>query len=220
MSPDAKPTDFSAARIHETVQQVLTAGVLPAIVQAGHPVLRQLAAPFTGQLNDAELGQLIDLMRSVMHKAPGVGLAAPQLGIPLQVAVLEDQFVVDAEVAAARGREPLPFFAMLNPTYQPLGSATVAFYEGCLSVNGLQAAVARPETVRLDFTARDGSPQQREFSGWQARIVQHETDHVHGVLYLDRAEMRSISSNAEYSARWAQPDISLARKELGFLPGD
>lgn len=219
MSPDAKPTDFSADRIQETVQQVLTAGVLPAIVQAGHPALRQLAAPFTGQLDDAELGQLIDLMRSVMHKAPGVGLAAPQLGIPLQLAVLEDQFVVDAEVAAARGREPLPFFAMLNPSYQPLGGSTAAFYEGCLSLDGLQAAVSRPEAVRLDFTAPDGSPQQREFSGWQARIVQHETDHVHGILYLDRAELRSISNNAEYSARWAQPDISLARKELGFLPG-
>ena len=218
MSSDAKPTDFSAARIQETVQQVLTAGMLPSIVQAGHPVLRQLAEPFTGQLNDAELGQLIDLMRSVMHKAPGVGLAAPQLGIPLQLAVLEDQFVVDPEVAAARGREPLPFFAMLNPTYQPLGGSTVAFYEGCLSLNGLQAAVDRPETVRLDFTAPDGSLQQREFSGWQARIVQHEADHVHGILYLDRAELRSISNNAEYSARWAQPDISLARKELGFLP--
>jgi peptide deformylase len=220
MSPDAKPTDFSAARIQETVQQVLTAGVLPGIVQAGHPVLRQLAAPFTGQLSGAELGQLIDLMRSVMHKAPGVGLAAPQLGIPLQLAVLEDQFVVDAEVAAARGREPLPFFAMLNPSYQPLGGSTVAFYEGCLSLNGLQAAVSRPEAVRLDFTAPDGSTQQRDFNGWQARIVQHETDHVHGILYLDRAELRSISNNAEYSARWAQPDISLARKELGFLPGE
>jgi peptide deformylase len=218
MSSDAKPTDFSAARIQETVQQVLTAGMLPSIVQAGHPVLRQLAAPFTGQLNDAELGQLIDLMRSVMHKAPGVGLAAPQLGIPLQLAVLEDQFVVDPEVAAARGREPLPFFAMLNPTYQPLGGSTVAFYEGCLSLNGIQAAVDRPEAVRLDFTAPDGNLQQREFSGWQARIVQHEADHVHGILYLDRAELRSISNNAEYSARWAQPDISLARKELGFLP--
>lgn len=219
MSPDAKPTDFTAARIHETVQQVLTAGVLPAIVQAGHPVLRQVAAPFDGQLSNAELGQLIDLMRSVMHKAPGVGLAAPQLGIPLQLAVLEDQFEVDAEVAAVRGREPLPFFAMLNPTYQPAGGSTVAFYEGCLSVNGLQAAVSRPEWVRLDFTAPDGTKQQRDFTGWQARIVQHETDHLHGILYLDRAELRSISSNAEYSARWAQPDISLARQELGFLPG-
>ena len=219
MSPDAKPTDYSAARIHETVQQILTAGVLPTIVQAGHPVLRQLAAPFTGQLNDAELGQLLDLMRSVMHKAPGVGLAAPQLGIPLQIAVLEDQFDVDPEVAAARGREPLPFFAMLNPSFSPVGGSAVAFYEGCLSVNGLQAAVVRPEAVRLDFTAPDGSALQREFRGWQARIVQHETDHLHGILYLDRAELRSISSNAEYSARWSQPDISLARKELGFLPG-
>ena len=219
MSPDAKPTDFSAARIHEAVQQVLSAGVLPAIVQAGHPVLRQLAAPFDGQLSGAELGQLIDLMRRVMHKAPGVGLAAPQLGIPLQLAVLEDQFDVDPEVAAARGREPLPFFAMLNPSYQPTNGSTVAFYEGCLSVNGLQAAVNRPESVRLDFTEPDGTRQQLEFTGWQARIVQHETDHLHGILYLDRAEMRSISSNAEYSARWAQPDISLARKDLGFLPG-
>ena len=219
MSPDARPTDFSAARIHEAVQQLLTAGVLPAIVQAGHPVLRQLAAPYEGQLSGAELSQLIDLMRSVMHKAPGVGLAAPQLGIPLQLAVLEDQFDVDPDVATARGREPLPFFAMLNPTYHPAGASKVAFYEGCLSVNGLQAAVNRPESVRLDFTAPDGTGQQREFTGWQARIVQHETDHLHGILYLDRAELRSISSNAEYSARWAQPDISLARKELGFLPG-
>ena len=113
MSAEAKATDYSAARIQETVEQILTAGVLPAIVQAGHPVLRQVAAPFDGQLDAAELGQLIVLLRSVMHKAPGVGLAAPQLGIPLQIAVLEDQFEVDPDVAATRGREPLPFFAIL-----------------------------------------------------------------------------------------------------------
>jgi peptide deformylase len=218
MSLEAKATDYSAARIRETVEQILTAGVLPAIVQAGHPVLRQVAAPFDGQLDAAELGQLIDLLRSVMHKAPGVGLAAPQLGIPLQIAVLEDQFEVDPDVAATRGREPLPFFAMLNPSYRPLGSPTAAFYEGCLSVNGLQAAVSRPSSVRLDFTAPDGSRQEQDFSGWQARIVQHETDHLHGILYLDRAELRSLTTNAEYAARWAQPDISLARQELGFLP--
>lgn len=218
MSVEAKATDFSAARIQETVQQILGAGVLPPIVQAGHPVLRQVAAPFDGQLNAAELGQLIDLMRSVMHKAPGVGLAAPQLGIPLQVAVLEDQFDVDPDVAATRGREPLPFFTMLNPSYRALGPATVAFYEGCLSVNGLQAAVSRPTSVRLDFTAPDGKRLERDFSGWQARIVQHETQHLQGILYLDLAELRSLTTNAEYAARWAQPDISLARQELGFLP--
>jgi peptide deformylase len=218
MSIDARPTDFSPARIRETVQEILGAGILPAIVQAGHPVLRHVAAPFEGQLSDSELGHLIDLMRSVMHKAPGVGLAAPQLGIPLQLAVLEDQFAVDAEVAAVRGREPLPFFAMLNPSYQPIGTSAVAFYEGCLSIGGLQAAVLRPESVRLDFTAPDGTDLHRTFSGWQARIVQHETDHLHGILFLDRAELRSISNNAEYASRWAQPDISRARQELGFLP--
>lgn len=219
MSSDARPTDFSAARIHETVQQILAAGVLPPIVQAGHPVLRHIAAPFSGQLSGAELGQLIDLMRSVMHKAPGVGVAAPQLGIPLQLAVLEDRFEVDADVADARGRSPLAFFAMLNPRCEPLGGSTAAFYEGCLSLNGLQAAVSRPESVRLDYTAADGTRTQRDFTGWQARIVQHETDHLHGILYLDRAELRSISTNAEYSARWAQPGIDQAREELGFLPG-
>ncbi|MEO5780471.1 peptide deformylase [Arthrobacter sp. PAMC25284] len=219
MPSEAPPTDFSVARIHETVQQMLGAGVLPPVVQAGHPVLRQAAALFDGQLNAEELGQLIHLMRSVMRRAPGVGLAAPQLGIPLQVAVLEDEFDVDPEAAAVRGREPLPFFAMLNPHVRPSGTASVAFYEGCLSVNGLQAAVARPENVEVDFTAPDGTRQQRSFSGWQARIVQHETDHLHGILYLDRAELRSLSNNAEYSARWAQPDIGRARQELGFLPG-
>ena len=218
MSTEAKPADFSAARIHETVQQILQAGVLPPIVQAGHPVLRHVAVPFDGQISDAEVGLLIDLMRRVMHKAPGVGLAAPQLGIPLQLAVLEDQVELDADVAAARGRKPLDFFAMLNPGYQPLGVSSAAFFEGCLSLNGLQAAVSRPESVRLDYTGADGVRTQRDFTGWQARIVQHETDHLHGILYLDRAELRSISSNAEYSARWAQPDIDHAREELGFLP--
>src|SRR6478752_3282494 len=215
MPYDARPTDYSAARISETVQEILSAGILPPIVQAGHPVLRHVAAPYDGQLADADLS---DLMRSVMHKAPGVGLAAPQLGIPLQIAVLEDQFDVDPDVAAVRGREALPFFAMLNPGYRPLGAKSAAFYEGCLSIGSLQAAVVRPESVQLDFTAPDGTKLQQTFPGWQARIVQHETDHLQGILFLDRAELRSISNNAEYSARWAQPDISRARQELGFLP--
>ena len=142
---DARPTDYSAARMSETVQEILSAGILPPIVQAGHPVLRHVAAPYDGQLTDADLGHLIDLMRSVMHKAPGVGLAAPQLGIPLQIAVLEDQFDVDPDVAAVRGREPLPFFAMLNPSYRPLDARSAAFYEGCLSIGGLQAAVVHDQ---------------------------------------------------------------------------
>jgi peptide deformylase len=157
-------------------------------------------------------------MREVMHAAPGVGLAAPQLGIPLQLAVLEDQFDVDPETAAVRNRTPLEFFAVINPSYSPVGTGQAAFFEGCLSLQGLQAVVSRHESVRLDFTDVDGTGRQQEFSGWQARIVQHETDHLRGILYIDKAELRSLSNNAEYAARWAHPDIRLARHELGFLP--
>jgi peptide deformylase len=154
-----------------------------------------------------------------MHAAPGVGLAAPQLGIPLQLAVLEDQFEIDEAVAAARGRSPLEFFAMLNPSYSPLGGGTAAFFEGCLSLSGLQAVVERAESVRLEYATPDGGQVTKDFSGWQARIVQHETDHLHGRLYIDRAELRSLSTNSEYAARWAEPGIGTASRALGFPAG-
>lgn len=212
------PTSYSAARIRESVQILLAAPGLPPIVQAGHPVLRQQAAHYGGQLSDEELGRLIGLMREVMHAAPGVGLAAPQLGIPLQLAVLEDHFGSDAETAAARERLPLDFLAILNPRYVAVGEEVASFYEGCLSVSGLQAVVTRHRRVRLDYQAPDGARTSAEYSGWQARIVQHETDHLQGILYLDKAELRSLACNAEYSARWAEPGIDQARRALGFLP--
>ncbi|MGO4187684.1 peptide deformylase [Pseudarthrobacter sp. TAF60_1] len=212
------PTPFTPAQIRERVEQILTAGALPPIVQAGHPVLRQHAAAFDGQISDTELRQLILLMQNVMHEAPGVGLAAPQIGIPLQLAVLEDQFDVDPESAAMRHRKPLDFLAILNPRYAPLGTETAAFFEGCLSLSGLQAVVVRHKRVLLQFEAPDGRGTEQEFEGWQARIVQHETDHVQGTLYVDLAEMRSLSSNAEYAANWAEPGIGKARAGLGFLP--
>jgi peptide deformylase len=212
------PTPFSPAQIQDAVQEILSAGSLPPIVQAGHPVLRQHAAAVDGQITAGELEQLIDLMRRVMHEAPGVGLAAPQLGIPLQLAVLEDQFDVDPEAAALRKRIPLDFLAIVNPSYSPVGAHTAAFFEGCLSLNGLQAVVVRHDWVLLKFETPAGTAVERDFEGWQARIVQHETDHLHGTLYVDRAELRSLSSNSEYAARWAEPGIGKARAALDFLP--
>jgi peptide deformylase len=209
----------SPGQIQETVERLLSAATLPPIVQAGHPVLRQEAAAFDGQLSADQLDRLIALMRQVMHEAPGVGLAAPQLGIPLQVAVLEDHYDVDAEAAALRNREPLDFLAILNPRYTAVGTGRAAFYEGCLSLNGLQAVVSRPDTVLLDFQTPGGEARQQEFSGWQARIVQHETDHLNGILYVDRAQLRSLSSNAEYAAHWAESGIARAREGLGFSDG-
>ncbi|MDR6987233.1 peptide deformylase [Paenarthrobacter nitroguajacolicus] len=210
-------TDFNPTQIRDAVRRLLDADELPPIVQAGHPVLRQLAAPYDGQLDDVELMALVDRMRDVMHDAPGVGLAAPQLGIPLQLAVLEDKYDVDPASAALRHREHLEFFAIVNPVYRPLGVETASFYEGCLSVEGYQAVVTRHRNVELSFLTPAGEPVEEWFSGWQARIVQHETDHLHGILYLDRAEIRSLAINAEHSARWAAPDIDEARRSLGFL---
>jgi peptide deformylase len=218
MTPASPPTPFSPAQLRECVQELLSAESLPAIVQAGHPVLRQEAAPFDGQISPGELEQLITLMRRVMHEAPGVGLAAPQLGIPLQLAVLEDRFDVDPEAAAVRHRTPLDFLAIINPRYIPVGGETAAFFEGCLSLRGLQAVVVRHERVLLQYQTPEGPGAEREFEGWQARIVQHETDHLHGVLYVDLAELRSLSGNAEYAANWAEPGIGKARAALGFLP--
>jgi peptide deformylase len=205
-----------SAQVQEMVAALLESGELPAIVQAGHPVLRQPAAPVEGQLSAAELSALTALMRRVMHEAPGVGLAAPQIGIPLQLAVLEDLYDLSAETAAVRGRTPLEFLAISNPRYRPLGSETAAFYEGCLSMTGWQAVVERPLRVRLEYDDAHGAHTSREFCGWPARVVQHETDHLAGTLYIDKALTRSLADDAEYGRRWAEPGIALAREGLGF----
>lgn len=204
------------AQIQEMVAALLESGEVPPIVQAGHPVLRERAAAVDGQLSTAELAALTALMRLAMHEAPGVGLAAPQIGIPLQLAVLEDLYDISAETATVRQRTPLEFLAISNPRYHPLGNQRAAFYEGCLSMSGWQAVVERPLHVRLDYDDALGVRTSREFSGWPARIVQHETDHLSGTLYIDKALTRSLSDDAEYSQRWVEPGIGLARDGLGF----
>jgi len=173
------------------------------IVQAGHPALRAVAVPYDGQLSTDELADLVALMRRTMHAAPGVGLAAPQIGLPVAIAVLEDAGLGDGEVAAARERAPLPFRVIVNPRYVPLDAERVSFYEGCLSVNGYQAVVARARRVHLVGFDEGARPLDEVVTGWSARIVQHETDHLGGILYLDRAELRSLAAANELGYRWA-----------------
>ncbi|MBP2414651.1 peptide deformylase [Arthrobacter stackebrandtii] len=220
-----EPSSFGhaidAAYLRAAVDAVLSpcepgSGRLPAIVQAGHPVLRARALPFTGQLTPDELARLIEIMTDTMRAAPGVGLAAPQIGIPLQLAVLEDTFEVSAENAAARAREPLELFTIINPSYTPLGTEPASHYEGCLSMSGWQAVVDRASSVELKYDDEHGTAQTATFSGWQARIVQHETDHLFGTLYIDKAHTRSLCANAEYARYWANPDIAAAKAGLNF----
>ena len=208
------------APLRDAVRGLLDAhpdGVLP-IVQAGHPVLRQRAAAYTGQLGDV-LDDLLDAMVVTMRAAPGVGLAAPQIGVGLALAVLEDPGLPAGHAAAADAREraPLPLRVLVNPEYEPVGDERVTFYEGCLSVDGYQAAVARHRTVRVRGLDGAGATVDEVVTGWPARIVQHETDHLHGTLYVDRAETRSLCATPTYAALWADEAVPRrASDALGF----
>nr|WP_296771946.1 peptide deformylase [Rhodococcus sp. (in: high G+C Gram-positive bacteria)] len=209
-------------RVHEdSVRELLATardGVVPIVV-VGDPVLRVPAEPMTDQLESRTLDRLVEVMRATMHDAPGVGLAAPQIGIPLRIAVVEDMYDVGAEVAVARMRTALPFRVVVNPEYTELGAARRSFYEGCLSVPGYQAVVSRAERVRLQCTDLAGAVVDEEFVGWPARIFAHETDHLDGTVYIDKAVTRSLAANDVYADRWADPSPDRAATALGFDVG-
>lgn len=200
----------------EQVEELLAVGGPLPIVAAGDPVLRRGTERFDGQLDSALLARFVEALRVTMHEAPGVGLAAPQVGVGLRIAVIEDPAPVPEEVRLARGRVPQPFRVLVNPSYEPVGTGKVAFFEGCLSVPGWQAVVARHAEVRLTGQDEHGRAVDELFTGWPARIVQHETDHLDGTLYLDRAELRSLSSNQAMLQRWTQPTPAQAAEALGF----
>ncbi|MGW1674319.1 peptide deformylase [Streptomyces sp. NPDC002324] len=206
--------------LSDRVEELLAhEGPLP-IVAAGDPVLRRTAEPFDGQLDPGLLARFVAALRATMHAAPGVGLAAPQVGVPLRIAVIEDPAPVPEEVRLTRGRVPQPFRVLVNPVYEAVGPFRDAFFEGCLSVPGWQAVVARHAKVRLRALDERGRAVDEEFSGWPARIVQHETDHLNGTLYLDHAELRSLSSSQAMADRWNDPTPVRAARALGFLLPD
>ncbi|MFD8522613.1 peptide deformylase [Streptomyces capillispiralis] len=209
-------TPNDRAPLAERVGQLLAVdGPLP-LVAAGDPVLRRGTEPYDGQLEPALLARFVEALRVTMRAAPGVGLAAPQVGVGLRIAVIEDPAPVPEEVRLARGRVPQPFRVLVNPVYEPVGARRAAFFEGCLSVPGYQAVVARPAEVRLTGQDEHGRALDEVFTGWPARIVQHETDHLDGTLYLDRAEPRSLSTHQAVAERWSQPTPERAARELGF----
>lgn len=190
-------------------------GILP-IVQAGHPVLRRPAHPVDDRVDATLLRDVVTAMSATMRAAPGVGLAAPQVGVPLALAVLEDPGDPDPDRAGVRERAVVPFRVLVNPRYDPLGDEVVAFYEGCLSVRGYQAVRSRWRRILLTCEDLGGVRTEQEVTGWAARIVQHECDHLAGVLYLDGAEPRSLCSES-YLGTWAsEPTPRSAAAALGF----
>lgn len=169
------------------------------IVQAGDPVLRKQSRPLTKEeIGSPSIQQLIELMRYAMHEAPGVGLAAPQIGESIQLAVIEDRAEYISELSAEQlaryQRTAVPFHVIINPKLAVIGNSSAQFFEGCLSVEGYQAVVDRALNVRVECLNERGEEVTIDARGWYARILQHEIDHLQGTLYVDRMNARTLTT--------------------------
>ena len=194
------------------------------IVQAGNPILRQRALPLTvEQIRSREIQKLIDTMRTCMHEAPGVGLAAPQVGLALQLAVIEDREEYHKDVSEAllqeRERSPVPFHVIINPVLEEVGGEKAEFFEGCLSLSGFSALVPRARAVRVTCLDERGEPKVIDASGWYARILQHEVDHLNGALYIDRMRTRSFTTMENLAEFWKGKPVSAIKAELESQSG-
>jgi peptide deformylase len=191
------------------------------IVQSGAPVLRNKAEDVPlERITTPEFQALLTKMIDTMRKAPGVGLAAPQIGVPWRVLVLEDREELMATLTPAeraeRERVPVPVRVFINPTLTPVGDEKVTFFEGCLSVAGFAGLVERYREVEVSGLDEKGQPQTWRVKGWPARILQHEVDHLGGTLYVDRMFTRSFGTLPQVKARFGGKPIAEVRRELGL----
>lgn len=148
------------------------------IIETPDPLLRQISSPVE-EVTD-ELRTLIDDMFETMYAAPGIGLAAIQVGVPKRVLVIDLQ---EPEEEDGEGvRKPLVF---INPEIVEASSTLQVYSEGCLSVPEMYAEVERPDRIRARWLDRDGQPHEEELDGLLAICLQHEMDHLEGILFID-----------------------------------
>lgn len=177
--------------------------VLP-IVTYDDEVLRKEAKPINE--NSSELQELIDDMFDTMYNSDGVGLAAPQIGKLLRV------FVADADGMTEKGEGPeYGPIVMINPEITFESDDTVSLDEGCLSIPGVNAPVTRPEKIIVSYLDRDLEEQEFEVDGWLARVIQHERDHLDGILFLDHL---SIFKRKMLGSKLKE--IAEGRKEIDY----
>jgi peptide deformylase len=172
------------------------------VARMGHPVLRSRAqAVPASEIKSAAVQRLIDDMMDTMIEYHGVGLAAPQVheGLRLFVAVLEPGN------GAGEEESPVEPIAIINPEITAVGDELVEDWEGCLSIPDIRGRVPRPRDIRMRAHDREGRRIELDLHGYPARVAQHETDHLDGILFFDR--MRSLDSLTfleEYSRYWAK----------------
>jgi peptide deformylase len=177
------------------------------IAQIGEQVLRAPANELSRQdILSPKTQELIEHMRDTMRNAPGVGLAAPQVGVPLQLAVIEDREEYQKKFTPAqlseRQRQPIPFHVMVNPRIVSADNTVLEFFEGCLSVAGYSAIVPRARAVTVEYLNEHAENKRVEAVGWYARIMQHEIDHLAGVLYVDRMRTCTLTTLENLERFW------------------
>ena len=155
------------------------------IVHLPEPILRKKAKPVTKF--DKDLQTLIDDMFETMREAPGVGLAAPQINLPMQLAVVEYAEEEEEELPEDAPPPKKKQFVLINPEIIKISEEKVMGVEGCLSIPGLVGEVERHEAIQVKALNRHGKPVKHKVDGWMARIFQHEIDHLNGVLFTDKA---------------------------------
>ncbi|MEQ2163692.1 peptide deformylase, mitochondrial isoform X2 [Girardinichthys multiradiatus] len=167
------------------------------VCQVGDPVLRSHAAAVDpAAITGLEIQKVLGTMVKVMRKLECVGLSAPQIGVPLRILMLEYPWKLFEEVSPAareaRGLSVQPLRIFVNPELRVLDSRTVLFQEACESISGFSATVPRYLSVEVSGLNEKGEAVTWQASGWSARILQHEMDHLDGVLYLDRMDTKTF----------------------------
>ena len=179
--------------------------MIRTICRMGNPILRKTAEPITKEyLKSEQFTQLLRDMNDSMKHYGGIGIAAPQIGVSLQVAIIELMGF------NRYGQEVnLPLTAFINPRIEVLDKGEQGFWEGCLSVPGLRGFVERPQKIKVTYWNLKGEEQALEAEGFLATVLQHELDHLFGVLYIDRIKNPELLSYQEEYDEFVVQKVSL-----------
>lgn len=172
------------------------------VLRMGHPVLRQLARPVTPEeLRSERLRLLVADMIDTLKDYGGIGLAAPQVGESLRLALID----IPDGMTRYTQTEPMPLTVFVNPTIEVVDETVEGYWEGCLSIPGLRGYVERPQGVRVRYTDLEGETHALELGGFLATVFQHELDHLDGTLYVDRVQDSRLLAFDQEFERYLAP---------------
>ncbi len=156
---------------------------IQTVIRMGHPTLRRVAKPYpVDNIGSAAFRALLQDMRETLHAYGGIGLAAPQIDVSYQVAVIE----IENTTTRYGELDQIPFSVFVNPVISVADGEIAGYWEACLSIPGLMGYVERPQHIQIDYLDEAGTAQSIEYQGFIATVFQHEFDHLQGKLYVDR----------------------------------